>query len=168
MGRNMIIKTDNLVLKTVDQISDSLKAKMVLDNEITSMTEVKLYPPNLPTEFTFEIINDENVIGELKLKSFRWFNRKAELSIFILKEFRNKGFGKEAISTIIKYAFEKLNLHRLEAEVIEYNEGSKKMVEGFGFILEGRLREAKYSNGKYYDILRYGLLKSEFNKGRNK
>ena len=164
----MIIKSDNLVLKTVDQISDSLKAKMVLDNEITSMTEVKLYPPNLPTEFTFEIINDENVIGELKLKSFRWFNRKAELSIFILKEFRNKGFGKEAISTIIKYAFEKLNLHRLEAEVIEYNEGSKKMVEGFGFILEGRLREAKYSNGKYYDILRYGLLKSEFNKGRNK
>ena len=164
----MIIKTDNLVLKTVDQISDSLKAKMVLDNEITSMTEVKLYPPNLPTEFTFEIINDENVIGELKLKSFRWFNRKAELSIFILKEFRNKGFGKEAISTIIKYAFEKLNLHRLEAEVIEYNEGSKKMVEGFGFLLEGRLREAKYNNGKYYDILRYGLLKSEFNKGRNK
>ena len=164
----MIIKSDNLVLKAVDQISDSLKAKMVLDNEITSMTEVKLYPPNLPTEFTFEIINDENVIGELKLKSFRWINRKAELSIFILKEFRNKGFGKEAISTIIKYAFEKLNLHRLEAEVIEYNEGSKKMVEGFGFILEGRLREAKHSNGKYYDILRYGLLKSEFNKGRNK
>ena len=164
----MIIKSDNLVLKTVDQISDSLKAKMVLDNEITNMTEVKLYPPNLPTEFTFEIIYDENVIGELKLKSFRWINRKAELSIFILKEFRNKGFGKEAISTIIKYAFEKLNLHRLEAEVIEYNEGSKKMVEGFGFILEGRLREAKHSNGKYYDILRYGLLKSEFNKGRNK
>ena len=168
MGRNMIIKTDNLVLKTVDQISDSLKAKMVLDNEITSMTEVKLYPPNLPTEVTFEIIYDENVIGELKLKSFRWINRKAELSIFILKEFRNKGFGKEAISTIIKYVFEKLNLHRLEAEVIEYNEGSKKMVEGFGFLLEGRLREAKYSNGKYYDILRYGLLKSEFKKGRNK
>ena len=109
----MIIKTDNLVLKTVDQISDSLKAKMVLDNEITSMTEVKLYPPNLPTEFTFEIINDENVIGELKLKSFRWFNRKAELSIFILKEFRNKGFGKEAISTIINYFFEKFKLHRL-------------------------------------------------------
>jgi RimJ/RimL family protein N-acetyltransferase len=36
-------------------------------------------------------------------------------------------------------------------------------VEGFGFVLEGRLREAKYNNGKYYDILRYGLLKKEFN-----
>ena len=164
----MIIKTNNLVLKTVDQISDSLKAKMVLDDNFTNMTEVKIYPPNLPTEFTFEIINDENVIGELKLKSFRWFNRKAEISIFILKEFRNKGYGSEAIGTIIKYAFEKLNLHRLEAEVIEYNEGSKKMIEGFGFILEGRLREAKYSTGKYYDILQYGLLKSEFNKRRNK
>ncbi len=164
----MIIKSENLTLISVDKISESLNAKMVLDDDITSMSEVKLYPPNLPTEFTFEIIHREIVIGEFKLKSFRWLNRKAELSIFILKEFRNKGYGKEAISAVISFSFDNLNLHRLEAEVIDFNDSSKKIIEDFGFVLEGRLREAKFSKGKYFDILRYGLLKSEFNKMRNK
>lgn len=159
----MIIKSNNLVIKAIDSTSESLKEKMMLDNDILNMTEVKIYPSNLPTEFTFEILNNDNVIGELQLKSFRWFNRKAELSIFILQEYRNTGFGSEALKFIINFAFDKLNLHRLEAEVIEYNESAKKIVEGFGFVLEGRLREAKYNNGKYYDILRYGLLKKEFN-----
>jgi hypothetical protein len=61
----MIIKSNNLVIKAIDSTSESLKEKMMLDNDILNMTEVKIYPSNLPTEFTFEILNNDNVIGEL-------------------------------------------------------------------------------------------------------
>ena len=62
----------------------------------------------------------------------------------------------------MEYAFNKMNLHRLEAEAIEYNKASISMLEKFGFVLEGTLREAKYSDGKYWGVYRYGLLRQEY------
>lgn len=164
MGRGdwMIIKNDEITLLGVHNISDVLKDKMLADDEIINMTETKLYPEKLPTEFTFEIKSEEKVIGEFQLKSIRWFNRKAELSIFIFEEYREKGFAVKTLRLAINFAFNRLNLHRLEAEVIDFNDSAKKLIEKFGFKEEGRLREAKYSSGKYYDIIRYGLLSSEY------
>ena len=55
-----------------------------------------------------------------------------------------------------------MNLYRLEAEVVDGNEASLKMVKKMGFKEEGRLREAKFVNGEYRDLLRYGLLMREY------
>lgn len=147
------------------RLSDEEKKALYSSNEqLDTMSEVWRYPEGTPTEIIFKIEKEGKTIGELKMKNFRWFNRKAELSIIILPEEQGKGYGTDALETIIKHAFKDMNLHRLEGEVIEYNEASKKMLESLGFKNEGRLREAKYSKGKYWDILRYGLLENEFGK----
>ena len=57
-----------------------------------------------------------------------------------------------------------MNLHRLEAEVVANNKVSINLIEKLGFKKEGTLREAKYSNGTYYDIYRFGLLRKEYKK----
>jgi len=126
------------------------------------MSEVRLYPKNMPKEMAFRIEKDNELIGEIRFKIIKWFNRKAEISILIKEEFQNMGYGREALKAIIKHGFEKMNMHRLEAEVIAFNEVSIKLVEGLGFIREGVLREAKFSDGKYWDIYRYGLLREEY------
>jgi RimJ/RimL family protein N-acetyltransferase len=110
----------------------------------------------------FIIYDAEEPIGQVSFKSIRWFNRKAELSLFIKPEFQGRKYGMKILETMMEYAFGKLNFYRLEAEVIEYNKKAIKLVEMLGFTLEGRLRQAKYSEGKYFDILRYGILKHEF------
>ncbi|NOX19218.1 MAG: GNAT family N-acetyltransferase [Chlorobi bacterium] len=134
------------------------------NKEIDTMSEVWRYPKGTPTKIVFTIEKEGKTIGELKMKNFRWFNRKAELAMILIPEEQRKGYGTEALRMIIDYAFKDMNLHRLEGEVIEYNEASKKIIESLGFKEEGRLREAKYSKGKYWDILRYGLLASEYEK----
>jgi RimJ/RimL family protein N-acetyltransferase len=53
-----------------------------------------------------------------------------------------------------------LNFHRLEAEIVDYNEKSINLFESLGFKHEGTMREAKYYEGKYHDIFIYGLLKN--------
>ena len=121
----------------------------------------------MPTEMIFRIEKESTLIGEVRLKNLRWFNRKAELSIIVHKEQQGQGYGKEVLEYLIDYAFNKMNLHRLEAEALEFNEASVMMLEKIGFHLEGRLREAKYHNDKYWDILRYGLLKSEYKPEEN-
>ena len=160
----MILKSGQAVLKSSSSSDDELKELFQDPKILNNMTETRLYPEKTPTEMIFRIERDNKLIGELKFHSIRWFNRKAMLSVILIEEYQKKGIGEEALKTAIKFAFEKMNLHRLEAEVIAFNEPSKKLVEKLGFRLEGTLREAKYSEGKYWDIYRYGLLRKEYKK----
>lgn len=164
----MKLLSKNLELELLE-IENSIINEIAEDSEdLFNMSEVWLYPKGTPTQMIFSVKKDGKLIGELKFRNIRWFNRKAELSIILKKEEQNKGTGTEVIKTVIEYAFFKMNLHRLEAEVIETNAASRKLVENFGFKKEGVLREAKFQNGKFINIYRYGLLRSEYNKQGSK
>ena len=117
----------------------------------------------MPETITFRVEYNGVLAGEAKIKSLRWYNRKAEVSLFLSPQFRSKGIGRSAMEKLIDYAFNTLDLHRLEAEIYDYNNDSALLAEKLGFIKEGVLREAKYYDGKYYDIIRFGLLKKEYN-----
>lgn len=160
----MELKTENLILKSTDKNDPELESLSQETGVLFNMSETRLYPKGMPGEMTFRIEKNGELIGEISFKTIKWFNRKAELSILLSKENQNSGYGSEAMLAAMKFGFNKMNLHRIEAEVIAFNKPSIKLVEKLGFVFEGALREAKYSDGKYYDIYRYGILKHEFNK----
>ncbi|ANQ53372.1 GCN5 family acetyltransferase [Thermosipho sp. 1063] len=91
----------------------------------------------------------------------RYFNRNAYITYYVRSDMRGKGYGKVILKKAIDYAFDEMNLNRLTAEVYEYNEISIYLLEKLGFVKEGVLRKAKYSQGRYFDIYVYGLLKDE-------
>ena len=68
----------------------------------------------------------------------------------------------EALMAVLKYAFEVLNLHRIEADVDPRNAASIKTVERLGFKREGCLRERWQVNGEIQDAFFYGLLRPEW------
>lgn len=158
----MKITGDNIKIVSVDETDDQFDSLFDDIEDLYNMSETRLYPEGLPLEMTLKIIKDDEVVGQIKLSRIRWYNRKAEISLAVKKNYQKNGIGREALSLILNYAFNKMNLHRVEAEVIENNKPSLNLIKKFHFIEEGRLREAKYSNGKYWDILRYGLLKEEY------
>ena len=129
---------------------------------LENLSETRLYPPNMPSSMVFRIEHEDKLIGEIGFRTVKWFNRKAEISLFITPEHQGKGLGKQGLLMLMEFAFKKMNLYRLEAEVIDYNDRAKSLFEKVGFVLEGRLRSAKYNNGNYHDILRYGMLISEY------
>lgn len=159
------MKTERIEIIPISDDDERIENLIHSSPDATNMSEIHLYPQNTPTEMSFAIIHNSEFIGYIKLTRIRWFNRKCELSIMIDKLHQGKGLGSEALKTVIDYAFGKMNLHRLEAEVIEFNKASIKLMENFGFVKEGVLREAKYHNSKYYNIYRYGLLRNEWKKG---
>lgn len=129
---------------------------------LENLSETRLYPPSMPSSMVFRIEHGDELIGEIGFRTIKWFNRKSEISLFIAPEYQGKGHGKQALLMLMKFAFKKMNLYRLEAEVIDYNDRARSLFEQVGFVLEGRLRDAKYNNGNYHDILRYGMLISEY------
>ncbi|MEX0749816.1 MAG: GNAT family protein [Dehalococcoidia bacterium] len=90
-------------------------------------------------------------------------NRKATLGITIGdKEYWSKGYGTDAMLTMLRFGFEEMNLRRIDLSVDEDNERAIACYRRCGFVEEGRLREERYSRGTYRDQLWMGVLREEF------
>lgn len=108
-------------------------------------------------------IKDNRLIGSCQLKDINFIHRSAELQIRIgVVEMRGKGLGKDAISLLLKFAFDDLNLHRVFVQVFSTNHTAIRTYEGSGFAMEGKLREAAFIEGNYVDVLVMGVLRNEF------
>ncbi len=162
----MIICKDNLKLSPKTAHEESLPNLSSSFDDVRNLSEIYLYSEKLPTELVFHFYVEDVLAGQISLKSIRWFNRKAELMFFLKEAFRGQGFGSKMLEMILEHVFKTMNFHRLEAEVYDYNIAAQHLLQKAGFTEEGRLREAKFFQGKYHDILCYGLLGREYVKSK--
>ena len=130
-----------------------------------------LYTKDPATDIVFIIESIEkkgNIpIGTCGLHTINWKDHNAEVGIAIgEKNYWSRGFGTEALTLLIDYGFKQLNLHRLYAAAIEFNEKSIKTQKKIGFKVEGCRKEAIFKNGKYWNMIVTGLLRSNWKKGR--
>ena len=63
---------------------------------------------------------------------------------------------------LLNYGFNTLNLHNIYLGVYSFNEAAIKCYKKVGFKEAGRLRQAKYYNGKRYDDITMDILRDEF------
>lgn len=112
--------------------------------------------------FVIETLEGEPV-GSINANTVNKTDGSFRYGIAIIEKARKKGFAKEAIKIFLNYYFNELRYHKVNAVVYEFNESSRILHEKLGFEQEGRLRQTKYTQGKYWDIIIYGMLKNEFN-----
>lgn len=113
----------------------------------------------------FDIItlNDNKLIGTVSLENINFIERSAILGIFIGdKDFRNNGYGTEAIKLLLEYGFKYLNLHSIRLDLLAVNERAHRCYLKCGFRDTGCSREKIFLNGKYYDKLHMDILENEF------
>jgi [ribosomal protein S5]-alanine N-acetyltransferase len=68
-----------------------------------------------------------------------------------------RGYATEAAGAVIRYAFDELNLHRLETSYQPSNEASGRVLRKLGFVVEGYARDYLYLNGAWRDGILVGL-----------
>jgi len=83
---------------------------------------------------------------------------RAEVGFALLPAYWGKGIMYEALDAIIKFGFEKMNLHRIEADVNPDNIPSIKLLEKLNFKQEAYYKENIFLNGKFCDSAIYSLL----------
>lgn len=107
---------------------------------------------------------EDGVIGLTGLWEIDWHNRHALTSLKLgASNIRGKGYGTDAIMTLMAYAFSEVGLNRLWGEIISFNIASyKAYVEKCGWKVEGIFRQHLYREGQYYDQLRVAILREEF------
>lgn len=128
-----------------------------------SFEEIEEWSQILVNGHTYIASVDGVYIGTIALMKVDERNRHAELAIVIgEKDYWSKGYGSQMMHTLLEYGFEGLNLDRLYLHVFSFNERAIKFYEKFNFKHEGTLRNMLYRNGKYHDLLAYGLMRDEW------
>ena len=103
----------------------------------------------------------DRVLGWASLYDVCRQSQRFSFAVKILTEHAGNGYGREAVSMLLRYAFTEMNLNRCVSRVAVDNEASKALHESLGFTLEGVLRSHNFTRGRFVDVNVYGLLRSE-------
>jgi RimJ/RimL family protein N-acetyltransferase len=126
---------------------------------------------NDPSLAVFAIAYRENDahVGNICLQGINLVDRSAEYAIVLgEKDYWGKGVAKEASDLILQHGFMTLNLHRIYCGTSEENTGMQKLAGYMGMKDEGRRRQALFKNGRYVDVMEYGLLSEEWLSSKGK
>jgi RimJ/RimL family protein N-acetyltransferase len=102
-------------------------------------------------------------IGTIQLYDFNEQDKSCKLGIRIGdRNYWSKGYGEDAVKTLLEYAFMKIDIYRVTLKVYEYNDRAVRCYLKCGFQNEGRTRQSANIDGKYYDEIIMGALKSDY------
>lgn len=103
--------------------------------------------------------NEDDLIGTINLFAvMRGSIQSAFVGYFLDNKHNGRGYTTEAVKLIVKYAFEELKLHRVEAGVMPRNIGSIRVLEKAGFEKEGLARKNVKINGKWEDHQQMAII----------
>lgn len=104
-------------------------------------------------------------VGNVTLSRINWIHRNAETGLMLgRKDSWGQGYGGEALSLLLDYAFERLGLRKIIGHAVADNQTSIAMVQRLGFRIEGTLREHYFVAGTFHDGVILGLFQHEFQK----
>jgi ribosomal-protein-alanine N-acetyltransferase len=109
------------------------------------------------------LLKGDQHIGNIALQHIHPVYRSADLSLVIGDPSHwGKGYGIEAARLLCSHAFRTMNLHRVSCGTFENNHGMNRLAIALGMKEEGRRRDAAFKDGKYIDVLEYGIIRDEF------
>ncbi|MCD8179717.1 MAG: GNAT family N-acetyltransferase [Tannerellaceae bacterium] len=153
------------IFQAIDQNRESLRIWLPFvdhthkqedtENALRSFTE--------DTQIVRAIQYKGNFAGLIGLKNPDQANAKVEIGYWIIPAMEGKGLVTRSCRSLIEYAFNEMNMNRILIQVCTENHKSRRIPERLGFTEEGIERDGELLVSGYSDVVRYGLLKREYN-----
>ena len=122
----------------------------------------------LGTGFGFGVFVDKRLIGEMNVSSLqRGPFQNAYVGYWVDERMAGHGYIPEALVVAMQFAFDDLQLHRLQIAIIPRNRPSRRVVEKLGIRLEGMAERYLEINGVWEDHMRYAITIEEWADRRN-
>lgn len=120
--------------------------------------------PNQFIRWAICLKSSGKTIGTIGLHTFIEGYRKAAVGYDLNPHYQKQGYMQESLQMIMRYFFEDMGYHRLEAIIVDQNISSIHVIERAGFKQEGKMKEWMYHAGLdcYFDAYIYALLDSEY------
>ena len=101
-------------------------------------------------------------IGQIAYFSLDKSNQHGEIEYVIGPSFQGKGYATEMTRAVIKYGFEKINLHRIEIDCRTENEASRRVIEKCGLTYEGVFRDFFWRKDHFEGRRVFSILKQDW------
>jgi len=181
---DITVKTDRLILRPLEK--NDLEAVLsyyslpdvqrYLDWKARDKTEAKTAFEEMrkqtrlsrPGEvLTLAIVrkSDGKVIGHVSLRYTDATAAQGEIRFAVAPTFRNKGYGSEAVKSVITLGFNTYKFHRIFARTAGQNEASARLLKNLGMRLEGHYREHALFQGEWDEELHFAILDREWQRG---
>lgn len=107
---------------------------------------------------------EAGLIGTANLLEIDWKNRHASHGMMLGdRAFRGRGFGRDAVMALMRYAFDELGMERLDSGMVELNERSINFyTRSCGWEFEGKRKNWYFRNGRYYDLVMVGITRNRY------
>ena len=176
---NQIINTERLILRkfrkedAVDMLeygSDPEVLKYLIWEGIKTIDEALVaiveYHWEKPSNYAIELKENNKCIGGIDLR-IKPAHEKASFGYVLNRFYWGKGYMTEALTAILHLAFDKLELNRVEGGHYVGNEGSGKVMEKSGMLLEGKSPRSEKIKGVFQDLVHYGIIKEHWDMLKN-
>ena len=116
------------------------------------------------TQFMFALreLEGDRLLGFGGFDEVLWRNGVGWFTIALAPPVWGQGYGTIMTRLLLRFAFDELNLHKVQLTVFDYNERALALYRHQGFQQEGIFREAIYRDGHYYHMILMGLLDREW------
>jgi ribosomal-protein-serine acetyltransferase len=112
--------------------------------------------------FAAGIWSGDEFVGVIGTRKIDWLNRKVEVGYWMGRAFQGRGIMTAACRVVVDHLLRELELNRVEIQCATRNARSAAIPRRLGFQLEGTRREAELVDGKFLDLLVFGILRSEW------
>ena len=151
----------------VNRVSKRLHRGLVSPPVQTEQFEAMLKRCRLPDTICLVVcrVDDGAIVGSINLSQiFRGGFQSAYLGYYVGAPFARQGYMTEALELVLKYGFDKLRLHRLEANIQPSNRASIALVKRAGFVREGFSRRYLKIGGRWLDHERWAIIAEDWKK----
>jgi len=171
----LMITTERLVLRLFQASDAETVAKLCNNYNIYKSTLYLPYPYSLndalswierhydyfmeDISYEFAVTDKETgeLYGAIALSNNKRFNQ-GEIAYWIGEQYWGKGYATEAAQSILQFGFEEKKLHKVFARFFSSNPASGKVMKKIGMTQEGILKDHIIKDGKYEDLVFYGVI----------
>lgn len=156
-----------VIFETIDRDRDYLRAWLPFVDHTQKMSDTRAFiesvsGPGNKKDIIYSIWYIEEFAGLIGFKDTDWTNRKSEIGYWLAQKMQGKRIVTSCVETLLKHAFSKLKLNRIQIKVAVKNTRSASIPKRLGFRFEGVERAGEFHQNRYLDLSVFSMLKSDW------
>nr|WP_319270838.1 GNAT family N-acetyltransferase [uncultured Draconibacterium sp.] len=156
----------DVVFQTINRDREFLKKWLPFVNYTSKVEDTKTFIESITqnsnkSDLVYTIWYNEEFAGLIGFKDTDWVNRKTELGYWLAENMQHKGIITACVKKLMRFAFQKQKMNRIQIKVAEGNLPSEKIPVKLGFMYEGTERQGEQHNHGYHNLKIYSKLKHE-------
>lgn len=173
----MYIHGEKVLLRALEPADNEMLMRLINDPEVENMCAGRSFPVSAEQQAQWLARQNANAgvlrcaitlpeqpepaMGTVMLTDIDQFNGTVQVHYKLLKEYGGKGYATDAVAAVTRYAFDTLRMNCVYAEVLEYNQASRRVLEKCGYTMDAILRSRVYKNGSYWNVCIYSRLRDD-------